>query len=77
MARQEWEDAHSHVYGNDSIADAVAFFVDCRQSRSGMMNTFTSVTRNRTPSADERQHVGVAVSDRRPARGSSPAAAAS
>ena len=47
MARQEWEDAHNHVYGTDSIADAVAFFVDCRQSRSGMMNTFTSVTRNR------------------------------
>jgi DNA adenine methylase len=47
MARQEWEDAHHHIYGNDSIADAVAFFVDCRQSRSGMMNTFTSVTRNR------------------------------
>ena len=48
MARQEWEEAHSHVYGSDSIADAVAFFVDCRQSRSGLMNGFTSVTRNRT-----------------------------
>jgi DNA adenine methylase len=48
MARQEWEEAHNHVYGGDSIADAVAFFVDCRQSRSGMMNGFTSVTRNRT-----------------------------
>jgi len=48
MARQEWEDAHSHSYGQDPVADAVAFFVDCRQSRSGMMNGFTSVTRNRT-----------------------------
>jgi DNA adenine methylase len=48
MARQEWEEAHSHSYRTDSIADAVAFFVDCRQSRSGMMNGFTSVTRNRT-----------------------------
>ena len=48
MARQEWEEAHAHVYGDDSIADAVAFFVDCRQSRSGLMNGFTSVTRNRT-----------------------------
>jgi DNA adenine methylase len=47
LARQEWEDAHRHVHGTDAVADAVAFFVDCRQSRSGMMNTFTSVTRNR------------------------------
>jgi DNA adenine methylase len=47
MARQEWEDAHRHEYGHDNIADAVAFFIDCRQSRSGMMNSFTSVTRNR------------------------------
>jgi DNA adenine methylase len=47
MARQEWEDAHNHFYGQDAVADAIAFFVDCRQSRSGMMNTFTSVTRNR------------------------------
>jgi DNA adenine methylase len=47
MARQEWEEAHSHVDGDDAIANAVAFFVDCRQSRSGMMTTFTSVTRNR------------------------------
>ncbi len=48
MARQAWEDAHNHSYGQDSVADAVAFFVDCRQSRSGMMSGFTSVTRNRT-----------------------------
>ena len=48
MARQAWEEAHSHSYGQDPVSDAVAFFVDCRQSRSGMMNGFTSVTRNRT-----------------------------
>jgi DNA adenine methylase len=48
MARQEWDDAHRHVPTTDSIADAVAFFVDCRQSRSGLMNGFTSVTRTRT-----------------------------
>ena len=48
LARQEWEAAHNHSYGESSVADAVAFFVDCRQSRSGMMNGFTSVTRNRT-----------------------------
>ena len=45
---QAWEETHNHTYGQDPVADAVAFFVDCRQSRSGMMNGFTSVTRNRT-----------------------------
>lgn len=48
MARAEWDQAHAHEYGQDPVADAVAFFVDCRLSRSGMMTTFTSVTRNRT-----------------------------
>jgi len=48
MARAEWEMAHNHVYGHDSVADAVAFFVDCRQSRSGLMTSFTAITRNRT-----------------------------
>jgi DNA adenine methylase len=48
FARVEWEAAHSHPYGEDPVADAVAFFVDCRQSRAGMMTGFTSVTRNRT-----------------------------
>jgi DNA adenine methylase len=48
MARKEWEMAHRHSYGRNPVADAVAFFVDCRQSRSGMMNGFTSITRNRT-----------------------------
>ncbi len=48
MARQEWEDAHNFVDSLDPVANAVAFFVNCRQSRSGMMSTFTSVTRNRT-----------------------------
>lgn len=48
IARAEWEKAHQHAYGQDAVADAVAFFVDCRQSRSGLMTSFTSVTRNRT-----------------------------
>ena len=30
------------------VADALAFFVDCRQSRSGLMKGFTPVTRSRT-----------------------------
>jgi DNA adenine methylase len=49
LSRTEWETAHSHDYnGKDPVADAVAFFVDCRQSRSGLMKGFTPVTRNRT-----------------------------
>jgi DNA adenine methylase len=48
MVRQEWEEAHDHVYGKDDVTDAIAFFVDCRQSRSGLMNSFIAITRNRT-----------------------------
>ena len=48
VAREEWRTAHAHDYGKDPVADAVAFFVDCRQSRSGLMTGFTAVTRNRT-----------------------------
>jgi DNA adenine methylase len=48
LARAAWEDAHAHVYGADSVGDAVAFFVDCRQSLAGRMRGFTSLTRNRT-----------------------------
>jgi DNA adenine methylase len=47
MAKAEWQKAHEHVLGQDSVANAVAFFVDCRQSRSGLMNSFTAITRNR------------------------------
>jgi DNA adenine methylase len=48
LARADWEAAHGHAYGIDPVADAVAFFVDCRQSRSGQMACFTPVTRSRT-----------------------------
>ncbi len=47
FSRDEWSAAHNHTYGADPIADAAAFFVACRQSRSGMMKCFTSITRNR------------------------------
>ena len=48
VSRSEWEEAHAHVDGQDPLANALAFFVDCRQSRSGLMTSFTAVTRNRT-----------------------------
>ena len=49
FSRQEWQDAHDHPHdGADPVADAVAFFVKCRQSRSGLRNGFSPLTRNRT-----------------------------
>jgi len=48
LSKDEWSIAHKHSYGLDEVSDAVAFFVDCRQSRSGLMNSFTAITRNRT-----------------------------
>jgi DNA adenine methylase len=47
LARDEWVRAHVGAQG-EAVNDAVAFFVDCRQSRSGMMRDFTSITRHRT-----------------------------
>lgn len=46
FSRQRFEDAEFHE--NDSVRDAVSFFVQCRQSRSGMRQGFTPLTRNRT-----------------------------
>lgn len=48
FARQEWEKAYAHEYGKDAVADAIAFFVACRQSRSGLMTSFSPITRTRT-----------------------------
>src|SRR5262249_48812482 len=48
LARTEWEAAHAHGYGSDPVADAVTFFVGCRQSLAGRMKGFTSLTRSRT-----------------------------
>jgi DNA adenine methylase len=48
LSRPAWEEAHVHEYGHDPVSDAVAFFIDARQSRSGLMKGFTPLTRNRT-----------------------------
>ncbi len=49
MSRVEWAEANDNIFaGGDIVHDAVAFFVDCRQSRAGMMKDFTSITRSRT-----------------------------
>jgi DNA adenine methylase len=47
-SRPHWDEAHDHVYGADPVADAVAFYVDCRQSLAGRQASFTAITRNRT-----------------------------
>lgn len=49
LARAEWERAHKHDHGvADPVANAVAFFIDCRQSHAGNMKGFTAATRTRT-----------------------------
>jgi DNA adenine methylase len=47
LSRVEWEAAHSHRPSGDAVRDAVAFFIECRQSRAANMRSFTSITRNR------------------------------
>jgi DNA adenine methylase len=49
LSRTAWEAAHGHVCGEDPVATAVSFFVDCRQSLAGRRKGFTGITRNRTP----------------------------
>jgi DNA adenine methylase len=49
LSRPEWEAARDHAHdGADPVADAAAFFVTCRMSRSGLRKTFTPLTRART-----------------------------
>lgn len=47
LSHTEWEYGHFHGE-TDVVTDAVAFFVDCRQSRSGLRTSFTPLTRKRT-----------------------------
>jgi DNA adenine methylase len=48
LGRAAWERAHAHAHRQDPVDDAVAFFVDCRQSLAGRMKSFTGTTRTRT-----------------------------
>jgi DNA adenine methylase len=48
LSRPSWEEAHAHTDGEDPVANAIAFFVDTRQSRAGNRKGFTSITRSRT-----------------------------
>jgi DNA adenine methylase len=44
----EWTDAAERLDDPDPVERAVAFFVRCRQSLAGRMDSFTGVTRTRT-----------------------------
>jgi len=54
LSRSTWEQAKTSLDDaeetseSDPVDDAVAFFVLCRQSRSGAMQSFTPLTRSRT-----------------------------
>ncbi len=48
FAEGEWTAAHEHESNGDPVADAVAFFINNRQSMSGRMDCFAPLSRTRT-----------------------------
>jgi DNA adenine methylase len=48
FSESEWNDAAAHLDDPDPVARAAAFFVCCRQSLAGRMDTFAPLSRNRT-----------------------------
>lgn len=48
FSEAEWEGAENYLNSFDPIKRAVAFFVRCRQSLAGRMDTFASISRTRT-----------------------------
>lgn len=48
FSQVEWNDSATPPDPSDSIQRAVAFFVRCRQSRAGKMDSFATLSRNRT-----------------------------
>jgi DNA adenine methylase len=48
FSEAEWKDAADRLDHTDQLERAVAFFVRCRQSLAGRMDSFTGVTRTRT-----------------------------
>ena len=47
FSRWEWEEAGRRLDHPDPVERAVAFFVRCRQSRSGLMESFAPLSRSR------------------------------
>lgn len=48
FSEKSWEEAHYQNHPLGTVLDAVAFFVDCRQSMSGRQTSFAPVSKNRT-----------------------------
>jgi DNA adenine methylase len=48
LSRPEFEKALEHEYGKDAVADAVAFFVENRQSRQALGKDFVTHVKSRT-----------------------------
>jgi DNA adenine methylase len=48
FSRAEWKAAHAAGATGDPATDALAFFIDCRQSLAGRRKCFTPLTRSRT-----------------------------
>jgi DNA adenine methylase len=55
FSRQEWEGAHARRPTGDAVLDAVAFFVECRQSLAGRRDSFAPLSRTRTRRAMNEQ----------------------
>ena len=48
FSETEWQDAHKRGDASDPVADAVAFFINCRQSLAGRQDAFAGISRTRT-----------------------------
>jgi len=48
FSEQEWQDAAGRLDDPDPVEQAVAFFLRCRQSLAGRMDTFAPLSRRRT-----------------------------
>ncbi|HET6573043.1 MAG TPA: DNA adenine methylase, partial [Fimbriiglobus sp.] len=48
FSEAEWRDAGGRLEDTDSVVAAVAFFVRCRQSLAGRLDTFAPLSRSRT-----------------------------
>jgi DNA adenine methylase len=48
MSRREWMESCEYLPDGNPVTEAIAFFVRCRQSLSGRMESFTPITRTRT-----------------------------
>ena len=48
FSESEWKDAGERLKGTDTVTRAVAFFIRCRQSLAGRMDSFAPLSKTRT-----------------------------